>query len=1308
MSLTLWVLLGLGFLVGVGLVVYNAFFVEEEEEEEEGYEGGETLTMEGKKDDLATTLATTAEDGFKGARKSRMLALRESLEASLEVRQGPESASAKDRMTMPWFLLVGGEASGKTTLLANTGLALPYGPAFEVDSRKKDAGRWWLYEDAVVLEAPNPSVATSADTTLAPDQTQSVNTSEGWNTLLHMLRTERPDSPLNGIIVTVSAIDLIASKVEPDKLRQQAERIRTFLERTKRVLGVRLPLHVLVTKCDTLPGFKSFADNLPQERRHDIFGWANPNKLDMGFNSDWIDLGIAGLRQQMETLRDELLAAPEEVVDPDGLFVIVSEFSEVQEPLKEFVSALIGEGEPRRPSLFFRGMYFCGDAIEAVSPTELADAKTSGARATVQLSSEAAIGDGKSGHNLVFLRALFRDRIFKEAGLARPMARMRLSRDRRVVVAQAASVVFLLGGGFGLWTALNGYRSGNVVRTGLRQDAEEVSAVLAGMAIDLDEVKRGAGGPDTSVDRRLRDAAVIELVAEMRDVESIRKSPFIPASWFSPLPNEVRRSMIAGIESIVLPVSRQRLQERVDRLLGTRDRGPDSTALTAYATGDPRSLTEYLNEVKALSRNIARYNTLATRDSGTVTQLADLLEYLFGERPLEKDSSFTSADFQWALREASAPRIVVAPSMARSVVGRSVGLVASVARSAGEQLAPRTTPASQRALRPEDDLLALRGLGALVMLSDKDSGLVKSVSDSAILGMKLARIVEDSVGAELRLVALRIGRDTTSPAASEARLRDVIRRLFQLRFMERSTQRSVSGEIQPNQRLRWDVGRLELALSLRGEFDQALITVASIFPGQTPDRMRRAFQVQLKARAVDVAASAQRFTTLVAVDSGMEVRGSVGNLDLATSRIRRAANLLDSLESGAEGRKLITAATRQAEQALAMTQAMYERGRFLEPVADSMARWVGVLPISYRALGTTGDLDFEAALVRQISGIGTLSHDVKPALTFLHSPNADSTRLPALVKTWDDIGTAIDKWERGDATSTLNILHRFIKQEMNVTDPDRCAQVIASRDTVSGSDDVFMRRRRQFRAAMAARCGNAGVDAANAYEKLRSTFTSRLAGRYPFVDSARAAVASEADPAAVRQFLEQFDEFVDAGHVYALRADARLAGPATAASAFIAQMRAVRAFLSPLADNPQRAPEYTLTIGEGDLQRLERWIYGQPVVLETTQEDSLGLLAELTVAGGWSAIKATGAGANYERVRVFHPATGRELLPPVFPAIAPGIAGISPAPAAARPAAASSQPPAAKRPAASQTKTKAGQTGTKTKAATPRNRTKRP
>jgi type VI secretion system protein ImpL len=1238
-----WVIIGVALAFGIGLVVYNYVTEGEEENEADLYdENSTTLPPDGRKsaDPLVDTLATTSEE-YRTARKSRMIALKESLEKSLEVRQGPSSASSKDRMSMPWFMLVGADGSGKTTLLKNTGLELPYGPAFEVDSIKKDAGRWWLYEDAVVLEAPAAAPgATATGTTLGPDQTQAVNTSEGWKTLLHMLRRERPDSPLNGIIVTISAADLIAGQRDPDKLLEHAERIRIFLERTRAVLGVRLPLHVLVTKCDALPGFRSFALNLPESRRHDVFGWSNPGKVDAPYNPDWIHLGMASLRTSLDDLRDELLAAPDEIQDPDGLFVFISEFAELQEPLKEFVTKLIGD-DHRRPPLFLRGMYFSGDALGG--RIELLDENAPFSLADLG----ADESEGKK-HHLVFLRSLFSEKIFQEAGLARPMARLRLSRDRRVLLAQAAAILFAVVGFGGLWMSVNGYERGETRQPGLRQRADEISRVLAGIAIDLDDMKRGGASPDSSSDRRMRDAVVIELVSDMRGVDAIRKSAFIPASWLSPLPNDIKQSMIAGIESIVLPVSRQRLLERVAKLIG------DEVEVTEMRS-DPRALVAYLNDVKALSRNIARYNAIAMEDSGTVTDLAALLDYLYQERPLQ-GASLTSNDFQAAIRDAKAPLIATTPSMAQSVLRRSVAMVTSVARGSARQLTPRATPQLARAVRPEDDLAALRGLEALVTLSSPDSGLVALVTDAPIFGLRIARLVQDSVTNQLRMTATMIGRDSLSSEESLQRLRTVVDRLFQLRFMERSEERTVLGEIPPNGRLRWDVGRLELALALRGEFDNAVLTVSEILPGQSPDRLRRAFQVQLRSRAIDIAASAQRFVPSGALDPAAEMRTSVANLEQAAGRIVRVAQLLDTLRAGDDGRRLVASAARQAEQALLTAQRMIENGRYFEPRADSVAGWKGFRAIGFTAMAVSDSLRAGTALMQHTSAVWTLSRDVAPALRFLRLAAVDTVHSRRLLTGWENITVAVQRYERGDVTSTLGVLLKFIRDDMSVSDVADCRARVPGADTAGAGADFFVWRRVQFRAAMAARCGSAGSEAANAYGRLRASFTNGLAGRFPFVDSTRSVASRDAEPAVLRSFLRQYDAFIAAGQDVALRADPRQAGPARAAMAFLDQVAQVRAFLAPMMDSPRALPRYTLLFGEGEFAHDEPWLYGGPIRVEAVDVEDAAHETGLTVSGAWAPLRfAVRENASYERIRFFDPETGEELKVPAFPVSAPEI-----------------------------------------------------
>jgi type VI secretion system protein ImpL len=661
-----WIRHNLGVLMlvtgGLIMVAFIAYSVLRDDEEEDEDEEGADPTMKMSGSYSADTLDVPETE----ARKSRMMALKDSLDRSLQTRAGVKEAGGIDRLAMPWFMLVGTENSGKKTLLASTGLPLPYGPPVEVDSSKKDAGRWWLFEDAVVVEAPTvkpapkalaPSDSTAATSALVAD------TSEGWNNLLHLLRRERPDSPLNGIVVTLSASDLVGSRRKsPEELSEQAELVKGFLDRTRRVLGMRLPVHILVNRCDIIPGFRSFAEAMPEARRDDVFGWANPRPIEKQFEASWIESGFADLQHNLESLHDELLAAPEIVSDADGLFVFVNEFGDLQDPLVDFVSKMIPAGE-RRPSFFVRGIYFTGDPSERAAR---AAAIESDDNATLHISMEAAEAEM---HSLVFLRQLFSGKIFTEAGLARTVSRISLSRDLRVLGAQAAALVIALLGGAGLWASLYGFqRPSGSYGAALTSEASELSRLMSGVAIDLDQFKR-TNTPDTALEHRLQNAAVINLVNEMRSVSSRRmRSTFVPSSWMSPLPKQIRATVLNGVQSVILPIAHQRLQERISDLLGTGGRSP----VDELDPSDPKSLAAYLVQVRTLNRNIARYNALASPDSGSAADLGALVDYLFGER-LTTDTAAVSKEFEDALRIAETPRLTVTPAQTNGVVLRAVG-----------------------------------------------------------------------------------------------------------------------------------------------------------------------------------------------------------------------------------------------------------------------------------------------------------------------------------------------------------------------------------------------------------------------------------------------------------------------------------------------------------------------------------------------------------------------------------------------------------------------------------------------------------
>jgi hypothetical protein len=452
-----------------------------------------------------------------------------------------------------------------------------------------------------------------------------------------------------------------------------------------------------------------------------------------------------------------------------------------------------------------------------------------------------------------------------------------------------------------------------------------------------------------------------------------------------------------------------------------------------------------------------------------------------------------------------------------------------------------------------------------------------------------------------------------------------------------------------------------------------VLTLAQAFPGSNLDRIRRALEIQLRSRAIDVAATSQRFTPRGDVTDLMaEARASAANLEAASTRLSRLAVLLDSLRAGAEGRKLLAAGTRQAEQVLATTQEVFDRQRFFSPSASGVAAWQGVTPLSYAALGVTDSLSLETRSLQHITGVRALAHDVAPALRFLRSPALESTPMQRLVDDWEAIALSVSKWERGDPTASLGALHRYVREDMLIREMETCRAMVR-RDTGTAQADVFVIRRRQFKAALGGRCGNAGMEAAARYERLRTLFTRHLAGRYPFVERVASGRARPpaADPAGIRAFFRAYDDFMIVSDI-ALRSDPRLAGPAGAAMIFLDQVAAARAFLAPMLEPGDRTlPRYSMlvtpidTVADVELyvadrvlpldegQREERWQFGDTV--RVVRSDLSGSETVFTAGGGWSLLQLLQSGGEHVKVRVFHPDTKTEVQLPGFPAGAPEI-----------------------------------------------------
>ena len=184
-------------------------------------------------------------------------------------RRSRSGGSGRSLYDLPWYVFIGAPGSGKTTALVNSGLKFPLEQRVGKAAVRGVGGTrncdWWFTDEAVFLDTAGRY--TTQDSDAASD-------SEGWKEFLALLGKYRKRRPVNGIVLTISAQDLMTQGDAGREAHVEAARRR--LTELTRELQIQLPVYVMVTKCDMVAGFTEYFDDLTQEGRAQVWGVTFP------------------------------------------------------------------------------------------------------------------------------------------------------------------------------------------------------------------------------------------------------------------------------------------------------------------------------------------------------------------------------------------------------------------------------------------------------------------------------------------------------------------------------------------------------------------------------------------------------------------------------------------------------------------------------------------------------------------------------------------------------------------------------------------------------------------------------------------------------------------------------------------------------------------------------------------------------------------------------------------------------------------------------------------------------------------------
>jgi type VI secretion system protein ImpL len=308
---------------------------------------------------------------------------------------------------LPWYVIIGPPGSGKTTALINSGLRFPLEQRFGKEPVGGVGGTrncdWFFTDDAVLLDTAGRF--TTQDSDAAAD-------SAAWGEFLTLLTKYRKRRPLNGVIVTLNAEELM--RQTSTEREDNVAKVRRRLDELNRHLKVRLPVYVMVTKCDLVSGFGEYFDDLGAEGRAQVWGMTfAPERSLSGTAAE----DFAGeFDALIERLNQRLFGRIEEERDPrrrTAVFAFPQQTAGIRNLIGAFVTEVFSatrfDGR-----LLLRGVYFTSGTQEGTPIDRLMAAIGRGFALAPDVVPASAAGRGKA----YFIEKLLREVLFAEAGLA--------------------------------------------------------------------------------------------------------------------------------------------------------------------------------------------------------------------------------------------------------------------------------------------------------------------------------------------------------------------------------------------------------------------------------------------------------------------------------------------------------------------------------------------------------------------------------------------------------------------------------------------------------------------------------------------------------------------------------------------------------------------------------------------------------------------------------------------------------------------------------------------------------------------------
>lgn len=328
---------------------------------------------------------------------------------------------------LPWYLIMGQEKEGKTSLIEYSGLDFPLNINYQ-NKKLEEASdsktfEWYFSENAIFIDTPGKYL-----------NSKSESIDEGvWQYFLKLFKQKRWKRPINGVILTIS-IDTLLTKTDQE-IETYAKELRERFDQISETFMSNIPIYLFITHSDKIKGFLEYFDSIEEDEKDEVLGFTFDSAIKISLEQ--LDIEFEELLKRIDATVIEKIHLQWDNDHRTKILLFCDELNVVFTKLKKFIEVGFAQTRYRTP-LLLRGLYFT-TVPQYLTPVYQENI----------LENPTPSNKGVRGW---FTKKVLEEIVFVESNLIKMDSRHKSKEKRREVFAIASSVfIVLLAIGFWLF-----------------------------------------------------------------------------------------------------------------------------------------------------------------------------------------------------------------------------------------------------------------------------------------------------------------------------------------------------------------------------------------------------------------------------------------------------------------------------------------------------------------------------------------------------------------------------------------------------------------------------------------------------------------------------------------------------------------------------------------------------------------------------------------------------------------------------------------------------------------------------------------